>query len=276
MGMECTNTKSTITEENSTRNPAPKGYKTDLINEASPEISINPLSGTIKISISLQGNKTIELTSNSKLQHHHWYHITLVRDKYDILLYINGILDMKYITKGNFFNIYKYLVITRTNKLPLYIGGAPFNNCDFPFLLDELSIFSHAIGMDEIQAEASFSLGGIESSYITIGCTNCTKEEGMISCPDGYHLCNKFELYTGLFFRYGVRSTANRGYKVARKLSLNINDIMASASAEPSNANTVTVENSTIILAAPKGADGPLGTRFESKYLNTAPGPLII
>ncbi|AFZ81022.1 hypothetical protein BEWA_004300 [Theileria equi strain WA] len=44
----------------------------------------------------------------------------------------------------------------------------------------------------------------------------------MASCPEGYHLCNKFELYTG-------------GYKVARKLSLPSNEIMASAAAEPSN-----------------------------------------
>ncbi|UKJ89469.2 hypothetical protein MACJ_002720 [Theileria orientalis] len=180
-----------------------KGYKTDLANEATPEISVNPNSGRIKIAISLQGNKTVELTSNSRLQKHHWYHIALVREKYDILLFVDA--------------------LTRINPLPLYIGSTPFSvNCDFPFLMDELSIFSHAVGTDEIQAEASFALGGIESSYVTIGCTNCSKEEAMASCPDGYHLCNKFELYTA-------------GYKVARKLSLASSDIMASASAEPSS-----------------------------------------
>eukprot|EP00375_Theileria_parva_P001131 XP_763802.1 hypothetical protein [Theileria parva strain Muguga] len=126
-----------------------KGYKTDLANEASPEIAINP-----SVTIYTQ---------------------------------LINLIDWEVKT------------VTRPNPLPLYIGGAPFTtNCDFPFLLDELSIFSHAVGTDEIQAEASFSLGGIESSYITIGCTNCryytftlfiliSKEEAMSSCPDALY-----------------------------------------------------------------------------------------
>ncbi|BAM42365.1 uncharacterized protein TOT_040000732 [Theileria orientalis strain Shintoku] len=205
-----------------------KGYKTDLANEATPEISVNPNLTGLPTTQSLKCNykQFTELTSNSRLQKHHWYHIALVREKYDILLFVDA--------------------LTRINPLPLYIGSTPFSvNCDFPFLMDELSIFSQAVGTDEIQAEASFALGGIESSYVTIGCTNCSKEEAMASCPDGYHLCNKFELYTGTHVLHRLTSIVNSstqdinnklaGYKVARKLSLASSDIMASASAEPSS-----------------------------------------
>ncbi|AFZ81020.1 hypothetical protein BEWA_004280 [Theileria equi strain WA] len=141
-----------------------KGYKTEFVNEATPQISINPKNGQIKVALSVEGNKTIEITSNSRLQRHNWYHLAVVRERNNILLYVDGILDCTYNSKA----------LTRHNNLPLYIGSVPFApTCDLPILLDELSVFAYAVGADEIQAEASIALGGIESSYVIIGCTNC-------------------------------------------------------------------------------------------------------
>lgn len=190
-----------------------KGIRNSSVSECTPEIALNPKDGRIRVLLSVESSDTIEVDSNSRLQFHQWYHIALVKDKEALTLYINGIADYVYPTKA----------FVRFNPLPLYIGSSPYRkNCDMPVLLDELSIYNKAIGRDEIQAEASATLGGIESSYITIGSINCSKQEAMKSCPQGYHLCNKFELYTG-------------GYSVARKLSIPANKIMASASAEPSS-----------------------------------------
>lgn len=165
-----------------------KGIRTAAVSECTPEISVNPKDGRINVMLSVESNETIEVDSNNRLQFHQWYHIAVVKDKTTLTLYINGIADFIYPTKA-------YI---RFNPFPLYIGSSPYRkNCDMPVLIDELSIYNKAVGRDEVQAEASAALGGIEASYITIGCTNCGKQEAMNSCPHGYHLCNKFELYTG-------------------------------------------------------------------------------
>lgn len=190
-----------------------KGIRNASVSECTPEIAVNPKDGRIRVLLSVESDQTIELESNSRLQLHQWYHIAVVKDKSSLTLYLNGIVDYIYHTKA----------YVRFNPLPLYVGSSPYrNNCDMPVLLDELSIYDKAVGRDEVQAEASAALGGVESSYITIGCINCGKQEAMKSCPQGYHLCNKFELYTG-------------GYSVARRLSIPVHQIMASASAEPSS-----------------------------------------
>lgn len=50
-------------------------------------------------------------------------------------LYVDGILDSSLVTEG----------ATKTNELPLFIGGAPYaeNVCDMPMLLDEFRMFSY-------------------------------------------------------------------------------------------------------------------------------------
>eukprot|EP00371_Babesia_bovis_P001282 XP_001609929.1 membrane protein [Babesia bovis T2Bo] len=177
-----------------------KGIRNSSISECSPEVAINPKDGRLRILLSVESNHTMEIDSNYRLQPHQWYHITVVKDNATVTLYINGIVDFVYSTKG----------------------ASPYlSMCDVPMLIDEFSIYSRALGRDEIQAEASSVMGGIEPSYITVGCSNCGKQEAMESCPHGYHLCNKFELYTG-------------GYKAALRLSIPPNTIMAAASAEPS------------------------------------------
>ncbi|KAK2198038.1 Concanavalin A-like lectin-glucanase domain superfamily [Babesia duncani] len=141
-----------------------KGYKNESVNEAAPEISINPRNGQIRVVVSVEGNNTTELTSNFRLQTHQWYHLALVKSRDAIMLYVNGILDFRHTSKA----------MTRLNPFPLYIGSTPFSQgCDFPVLLDQLSVFQHDVGIDEIQAEASAAMGGVESSYISIGCINC-------------------------------------------------------------------------------------------------------
>ncbi|XP_026190691.1 uncharacterized protein LOC113146716 [Cyclospora cayetanensis] len=190
-----------------------KGIMREDVQEASPAVLVNPRDGRIKVVLGTTGTAAPgqEMQSNSRLRPHQWYHLAMVRHQNRMRLYVDGILDSSLVTEGS----------TKTNDLPLFIGGAPYseNVCDMPMLLDEFRMYSYAVGRDYIQAEASIALGGIEPSYLHIGCTNCNKDEAAESCADGYHLCNKLELYNG-------------GYHVARKLSLGA-ALVAAGSATP-------------------------------------------
>lgn len=202
-----------------------KGIMREDAQEAAPAILFNPKDGRIKVVLGTSKTMSVageEMQSNSRLRPHAWYHISVVRHINRLRLYVDGILDSTFVTEG----------ATRTNELPIYIGGAPYseNVCDTPMLLDELRLYSRAIGRDEIQAEASIVLNGIEPSYIHLGCVSCNKEEAVTSCPDGYHLCDKLELYTG-------------GYQVARKLSLGTS-LVSSGSATPAKGTALCCSDS--------------------------------
>eukprot|EP00366_Plasmodium_knowlesi_P004765 XP_002262263.1 [Plasmodium knowlesi strain H] len=171
-----------------------KGIVKDKIQESSPAILINAKIGRIKIVLSTSSS------TNSVVRH-----INHVR------LFVNGILDSSFLTEG----------ITKTNDFPIYIGGAPYSveSCDFPFLLDELKVYNLSIGVDHIQSEAATTLNGIEPSFIYFGCFHCDINSAILSCPNNYHLCNKVELYIGV-------------YNVMRKFSLNINNLILPFSPE--------------------------------------------
>ncbi|KMZ78107.1 hypothetical protein PVIIG_00794 [Plasmodium vivax India VII] len=128
-----------------------------------------------------------------------------------VRLFVNGILDSSFLTEG----------ITKTNDFPIYIGGAPYSveSCDFPFLLDELKVYNLSLGVDHIQSEAASTLNGVEPSFIYFGCFHCDINNAILSCPNNYHLCNKVELYIGV-------------YNVMRKFSLNINNLILPFSPE--------------------------------------------
>ena len=152
---------------------------------------------TTTTSLNQEGESII---SKSKIFPQRWMHISLIKTtNNEVSLYINGILDTKKTLKGD---------IT-LNKSPLYIGNVPWykKECVFPFLLDELRIYSYAVKEDYIQAEASPVLGGISPSFLRIGCINCLLTEASKKCVNGYRLCTSIELHTG-------------GYQIARGLGL--------------------------------------------------------
>ncbi|SCM26432.1 secreted ookinete protein, putative [Plasmodium chabaudi chabaudi] len=191
-----------------------KGIAKEKIQEFSPAILINTKNGRIKTVLSTSSTTSStgeEFLSNFKLGHHQWYHIAVVKHINHIRLFVNGILDTSYLTEG----------IIRTNDFPIYIGGAPYSldDCDFPFLIDELKIYNISIGVDHIQSEASATLGGLEPSFVYFGCFRCDINTAVLSCPNNYHLCNKMELYIGV-------------YNIMRKFNLNIDNIILPFSPE--------------------------------------------
>jgi len=137
------------------------------------------------------------LDSNAKIRSQKWFHFALQKDKNNVKLYINGILDAQIKLKAS----------SQQNKGSLYIGGVPWlkDQCNFPFLLDEFRYYNIAIDENYIQAEASPVLGSIESSFIQLGCINCGLKEAAVACVEGYHVCTSIELHTG-------------GYQVARSM----------------------------------------------------------
>eukprot|EP00742_Colponemidia_sp_Colp-10_P000203 GILJ01000231.1.p1 GENE.GILJ01000231.1~~GILJ01000231.1.p1 ORF type:complete len:402 (-),score=42.09 GILJ01000231.1:91-1296(-) len=135
--------------------------------------------------------------SNARIPYQRWTHIAVVRLDKKIRLYVNGILDVSNITMG----------FTSPNSMPLYIGNTPWHkdDCNIPSLIDEFRFYKRPLTRDEIQAEAAPALGGIEPSFVRLGCVNCLLEEAAKQCAQGYHLCQSLELHTG-------------GYQVARAM----------------------------------------------------------
>jgi hypothetical protein len=144
--------------------------------------------------INLQGEN---LTSNAKVTSQRWLHISLVKMDTKLKIYVNGILDSSSILKS----------VADHVDAPLYIGNVPWlkDQCDYPFLIDEFRYYNIAVDEDFIQAEASAVLGGIEPSFLQLGCMNCSLKDASVSCVDGYRLCTSVELHTG-------------GYQIARSM----------------------------------------------------------
>ena len=114
-----------------------------------------------------------------------------------IKLFVNGILDAVNVTAG--WNL--------PNEMPFYVGGTlwTLEDCHLPCYIDELKFYQKELTTPEIEAEASGSLGGIEPSFIQLGCVNCLLKEAATVCTDNYHLCSTIELHS-------------HGYQVARAM----------------------------------------------------------
>ena len=98
------------------------------------------------------------MTSNARIPLERWTHITLMRTKDSMKLYVNGILDV----------VQKFNGTTLTNKDPLYFGSVPWHHddCQVPLYMDEVRLYNDTIPESLLEAEASPALGGIEVSFI--------------------------------------------------------------------------------------------------------------
>merc|ERR1712150_200094 len=167
-----------------------------------PALLYSPASGGLKASVSTSVNGTHvleELVSNARLASDRWMHLAVVKHKQSLLVYVNGILDAKMTLTGTLVH----------NKYPLYIGGDPFtadsDTCQFGVYLDDFRAYSRALAPHELRAEASPALGGVDHSFVHLGCLDCSLRDELIKCPASRHICTSMELHTG-------------GYQVARSL----------------------------------------------------------
>lgn len=169
---------------------------------SAPALSMNRRTGQLRavVTTTVHGFADGEHTdSNARILTNQWVHLALVHHAahQTLLLYVNGILDASLVTQGQ-------LV---TNDFPLYVGNDPFvtDSCAFTAYIDELRAYSRAVAPHELQAEAMPALGGVDPSFVRLGCLDCTIQEAATSCPPSRHVCTSLELHTG-------------GYQVAQAL----------------------------------------------------------
>lgn len=167
------------------------------------------LRAAVTTSVSSRGDGEF-VDSHARLQPNRWVHIAMVHHHNSgaagsaavaggghLLLYVNGILDARLVMRGNL----------EENRYPLYVGGDPFTaeQCGFEMYLDELRLHTRAVAPHELQAEAAPALGGVDPSFVHLGCASCSLAEAVTSCPHNRHVCSALELHTG-------------GYQVAKAL----------------------------------------------------------
>jgi hypothetical protein len=217
---------------------------------AAPAVLIDRTTSKMRVALTTnvvgsEGGEIVD--SNARLNRRQWYHIAVVRlnGEKRTRLYVNGILDATAETQG----------YVEPNKEPLYVGGDPWvlDQCNVPMYVDELKVFAHPLPPDEIQAEAALSLGGIEPSFIRLGCISCPLEVAMANCPMGYHVCNSLELHMG-------------GYQVARTMGWLQPDThvwthatVSNAAMQGMTASTAGEPGPTHGMEAPAGVAGGLG-----------------
>lgn len=92
------------------------------------------------------------------------------------------------------------------NTGPIFLGGDPWRPAGgFDGFIDEFKFYGRALTTDEIQAEASPALGGVEPAFLELGCMGCTLNAAHSTCRAGYHLANTRDLFAG-------------GYQLARTM----------------------------------------------------------
>jgi hypothetical protein len=173
-------------------------FKKDF--QRSPAIYLDRKTKNLKVFVKTgdeDSNQGENVTSNARLAKQRWHHVGIVKEGAKLKLYVNGILDAQVTFKSD----------ASLNQGNLYIGNVPWlkEQCNFPFLIDEVRYYNVPIEEDRIQAEASPVLGGIEPSFLQLGCMNCSLKDASQSCSENYRLCSSIELHTG-------------GYQIARAM----------------------------------------------------------
>lgn len=136
------------------------------------------------------------LWSNTFVPLRKWTHVAGCLEGRNMRLYINGILDAENTTIGT----------PQLNLGPTYIGNDPWRvGGGAGMIMDDLRYFGRALSADEIQAQAHNALGGVEPSFVELGCMGCTVDTCPRSCRRGYHMCTERNLFGG-------------GYLVARSM----------------------------------------------------------
>eukprot|EP00753_Platysulcus_tardus_P015066 PLAT4752.1.p2 GENE.PLAT4752.1~~PLAT4752.1.p2 ORF type:complete len:388 (+),score=184.41 PLAT4752.1:30-1166(+) len=168
-----------------------KGAASD---EMAPALMLDRRDGQLKFVVSTDSGEYPEgeyALSTARLPVQRWTHVALVRLPHKLRLYVNGILDAVNTTFSD----------PCTNRGSLFLGGVPWHrdDCNIASFIDEAKFYSRPLTRDEIQAEASPALGGVEPSFVRYGCGECTLAEAAKICPASYHLCTAMELHTGAY-----------------------------------------------------------------------------
>ena len=125
--------------------------------ERTPALFLEPLTRGVEFFVSTDDASQPageRIWSNSFIPLHRWTHVAAVAEGHTLRMYINGLLDCENQTVGT---------ITH-NVGPMYVGGHPWRPIGgVDSYIDEVQYHGRALSTDEIQAKASFALGGASS-----------------------------------------------------------------------------------------------------------------
>lgn len=130
------------------------------------------------------------LWSNTFLPLRKWTHVAGCSENRNLRMYINGMLDAENTTIGN----------VQLNSGPVFVGNdpwRPYGGVDAN--IDELRIYNRNLSPDEIQAQAATALGGIEPSFVELGCMGCSLDSCPKACRRGYRMCTARDLESGAY-----------------------------------------------------------------------------
>jgi hypothetical protein len=130
------------------------------------------------------------LWSNTFIPLRRWTHVAGCAEGRNLRLFINGILDAENTTIG----------VPLLNEGTMYVGGDIWrSNGGVQAYLDEMRYFTRSLTADEIQAAAYGGLGGVEPSFVELGCMGCTLDACPKSCRRGYRMCTARDMSGGAY-----------------------------------------------------------------------------
>jgi len=174
-------------------------HKGNHDHERTPSIFLEPQTRGLEMFVETTDTEMTSgerLWSNTFLPLRKWTHVASCAEGRNLRLFINGILDAENTTIG----------IPKFNQGPMFVGNDPWR----PYggtasYIDELRMYNRMLLVDEIQAQASTALGGVESAFVELGCMGCAVDACPMACRKGYRTCTKRDLASG-------------GYQVARSM----------------------------------------------------------
>jgi len=161
--------------------------------ERTPSVFLEPQARGIEMFVSTTDSTQPSgerLWSNTFLSLRKWTHVATCAEGRNLRMFINGILDAENTTVG----------VPQLNMGPIWVGNDPWR----PYggtgaHLDELRIYNRILTSDEIQAQAATALGGVESTFVELGCMGCSVDNCPKACRRGYRMCTSRDLESGAY-----------------------------------------------------------------------------
>merc|ERR1711998_23930 len=168
-------------------------HKGNHDHERTPSIFLEPQTRGLEMFVETDAASMTSgerLWSNTFLPLYKWTHVAACAEVRNLRMFINGMLDAENTTVGN--------VVLNTG--PIFVGNdpwRPYGGTDAN--IDELRIYNRNLSPDEIQAQAAMALGGVESSFVELGCMGCSLDSCPKACRRGYRMCTARDLESGAY-----------------------------------------------------------------------------
>ena len=167
-------------------------------NDMTPALMLLPNERRLHIRLTTTSSSVIGFDSTAIIPLRRWTHVAYVlKGGAALSLYVNGVKDCPHARglrrgecpPGGATYAWDEGDVQH-NTGPLYVGADPFMSGTAMFF-DNLKIFDKALLERDVAVEADSALGVVGSSFLRLGCANCTLPDLQSACTevDGYHPC---------------------------------------------------------------------------------------